>query len=321
MTGKVDEAKAILALLRMPSEQLNERTAYVLLSLLSLGPNAPWAKADGTKRWRTVEIMEWMRTTYDKDYAPNSRETIRRFSLHQLVEAGIAVYNPDKPDRAVNSPDNCYQISPEALALLKEYGNPKTWDVALESFLKAQPGLAVKYGKARNLAMVPVKTPKGNILLSPGEHSVLIGEIISSFASRFVPGATLLYVGDTGDKHGYFDREALANLGVVVDDHGKLPDVILLDTARNWLILVEAASSHGPVDSKRHGELEKLFANSKVGIVYVSAFPSRAVMRKYLTMIAWETEAWSADEPEHLTHFNGVRFLGPYSNPSGKPSK
>ena len=312
MRERIDQAKRILALLNMPRAQQNDRTAYILLALLNLRPNAPWANADGADRWRTVEIMQWLRDHYAKDYAPNSRETLRRFSLHQMIEAGLVLYNPDDPARPVNSPDNCYQVSPETLALVRQFGS-KGWDAALAAFLQVQPGLAAKYGKARDLAQVPVAIPGGQLVLSPGAHSELIRDIIEQFAPRFVRGAVLLYAGDTGDKHGYFDRDALAALGVVVDDHGKLPDVVLHDVDRNWLILAEAASSHGPVDAKRHGELAHLFKDSTAGLVYVSAFPSRAIMRKYLADIAWETEAWAADEPDHLTHFNGERFLGPYA--------
>ena len=312
MRERIDQARRILALLNMPRAQQNDRTAYILLALLNLRPNAPWANADGADRWRTVEIMQWLRDHYAKDYAPNSRETLRRFSLHQMIEAGLVLYNPDDPARPVNSPDNCYQVSPETLALVRQFGS-KGWDAALAAFLQVQPGLAAKYGKARDLAQVPVAIPGGQLVLSPGAHSELIRDIIEQFAPRFVRGAVLLYAGDTGDKHGYFDRDALAALGVVVDDHGKLPDVVLHDVDRNWLILAEAASSHGPVDAKRHGELAHLFKDSTAGLVYVSAFPSRAIMRKYLADIAWETEAWAADEPDHLTHFNGERFLGPYA--------
>lgn len=42
-----------------------------------------------------------------------------------------------------------------------------------------------------------------------------------------MPGSRLVYAGDTGQKHAIFDADYLASLGVVVDKHGKLPDVIL----------------------------------------------------------------------------------------------
>ena len=135
---------------------------------------------------------------------------------------------------------------------------------------------------------------------------------IEEFAPRFAPGSILIYAGDTGEKLGYFDRERLAALGVIVDHHGKMPDVVIHDVTRNWLLLIESVTSHGPVDGKRHHELMELFAGSIAGVVYVTAFPTRAVMARYLADIAWESEVWVADAPSHMIHFNGVRFLGPY---------
>jgi hypothetical protein len=160
---------------------------------------------------------------------------------------------------------------------------------------------------------LPVKLATGETMrLSPGDHSQLIKAIVEEFAPRFVPDGVLIYAGDTGEKWGYFDKGLLAKLGVEVDGHGKMPDVVLYCAKREWLLLVESVTSHGPVDAKRHDELARLFAASKAGIVYVTAFPSRAAMSRYLGELAWETEVWVADAPSHLIHFNGARFLGPY---------
>ncbi|BCH63833.1 hypothetical protein RvVAT039_10490 [Agrobacterium vitis] len=93
-----------------------------------------------------------------------------------------------------------------------------------------------------------------------------------------------------------------------------MPDVIIYYPEKNWLLLIESVTSHGPVDGKRHGELAKLFASATPGLVYVTAFPTRRIMAKYLSEIAWETEVWVAEAPTHLIHFNGVRFLGPYNH-------
>ncbi|MDP1696185.1 MAG: BsuBI/PstI family type II restriction endonuclease [Xanthomonadaceae bacterium] len=165
----------------------------------------------------------------------------------------------------------------------------------------------------REQSRIPVEIVPGHkITLSPGTHSALIKAIIEDFAPRFAPGSVLLYAGDTGEKWGYFDAARLADLGVNVDTHGKMPDVVLHYTANNWLLLVESVTSHGPVDGKRHAELAHLFADSTAGLVFVTAFPNRAVMGQHLGEIAWETEVWVADAPSHLIHFNGVRFLGPY---------
>ena len=94
-----------------------------------------------------------------------------------------------------------------------------------------------------------------------------------------------------------------------------MPDVVLHYPAKNWLLLVEAVTSHGPVDSKRHAELAMLFRDSTAGLVYVTAFPSWAIMARYFPEIAWKTEVWTTDSPSHLIHFNGERFLGPYKEP------
>ena len=161
--------------------------------------------------------------------------------------------------------------------------------------------------------MIPVVIAPGKtIALSPGEHSELIRAIIEDFAPRFAPGSVLVYAGDTGDKWGFFDKVLLADLGVEVNAHGKMPDVVLHYTEKKWLLLVESVTSHGPVDGKRHAELAELFAGSKSGLVYVTAFPNRVIMGRYIGEIAWETEVWVADAPSHLIHFNGERFLGPY---------
>lgn len=136
--------------------------------------------------------------------------------------------------------------------------------------------------------------------------------MIERFCPYFTPGGQALYIGDAGDKRCHVETAALRKLGVELDEHGKMPDMVVHLADRGWLVLLEAVSSHGPVDAKRHSELANLFAGSTAGLVYVSCFPTRAEMRKYLKDIAWETEVWCADEPTHMIHFNGDRFLGPH---------
>ena len=213
----------------------------------------------------------------------------------------------------MNSPAAVYQIEPSALALLRSFGTD-AWHGNLTAYLAERQTLAARYAQARKQKLIPVRIAPGRqIVLSPGEHSELIRSIIEDFAARFVPGGLLIYAGDTADKRSYFDAPLLATFGVNVDAHGKLPDVALYYPEKNWLVLVESVTSHGPVDGKRHAELARLFAGSSAGLVYVTAFPTRAIMSRYLGDIAWETEVWVADAPSHLIHFNGERFLGPYT--------
>ncbi|EPT5296688.1 BsuBI/PstI family type II restriction endonuclease [Escherichia coli] len=308
----IEAAQQIIASLGLPRAQQNERSALCLLALLNLTPGKAWADAENPLVGITP-IMNWVREHYSKVYAPNTRETFRRQSMHQFCAAGVALYNPDKPDRPVNSPKAVYQIEPAALSMLRTFGSP-AWHDSLATYLAERETLVTRYAKEREQNRIPVEIAAGQqITLSPGEHSELIRAIIEDFAPRFAPGSVLVYAGDTGEKWGYFDAPLLAGLGVDVDSHGKMPDVVLHFTAKNWLLLVESVTSHGPVDGKRHAELARLFAGSTAGLVYVTAFPNRSIMGRYLGEIAWETEVWVADAPSHLIHFNGVRFLGPYS--------
>ncbi|HHZ2988599.1 TPA: BsuBI/PstI family type II restriction endonuclease [Escherichia coli] len=307
----IEAAQQIIASLGLPRAQQNERSALCLLALLNLTPGKAWADAENPLVGITP-IMNWVREHYGKVYAPNTRETFRRQSMHQFCAAGVALYNPDKPDRPVNSPKAVYQIEPAALSMLRTFGSP-AWHDSLATYLAERETLVTRYAKEREQNRIPVEIAAGQqITLSPGEHSELIRAIIEDFAPRFAPGSVLVYAGDTGEKWGYFDAPLLAGLGVDVDSHGKMPDVVLHFTAKNWLLLVESVTSHGPVDGKRHAELARLFAGSTAGLVYVTAFPNRSIMGRYLGEIAWETEVWVA-APSHLIHFNGVRFLGPYS--------
>lgn len=308
----IDGALKILAQLGLPRAQQNERSALCLLALLDLVPSKKW-KESSNPLIGITPIMDWAKKYYKTEYAPNTRETFRRQTMHQFVAAGIALYNPDDPKRPTNSPHAVYQIETATLELLKTYGS-KTWTKNLADWLATRQTLSQRYAKARNLERVPVKVrPRKKVELSPGSHSKPIKSIIEEFAPRFAPGSVLIYAGDTGKKWGYFDEALLNQLGVSVDSHGKMPDVVLHYPERDWLLLVESVTSHGPVDGKRHEELTKLFKKAKPGLVFVTAFPDRSTYKKYSADIAWETEVWIADVPDHMIHLNGSRFMGPYS--------
>ena len=292
--NKIADALQVLENLGMPRAQQNDRSALCLLALLDLKQGKSWSDASSPLVGITP-MMEFARDHYGKQYKPNSRETFRRQTIHQLVAAGIVLYNPDDPARPVNSPKAVYQIEADSLKLMRSFG-AAAWNKNLAKYLKTRQTLTARYAKERDMKKLPVKLATGEtIRLSPGAHSELIKAIIEEFAPRFVPGGVLIYAGDTGEKWGYFDKELLAKLGVAVDGHGKMPDVVLHYPEREWLLLVESVTSHGPVDGKRHEELARLFAKSKAGLVYVTAFPSRAIMARYLGEIAWETEVWCAD--------------------------
>lgn len=308
---KLDEARQILAAFGLPSGQQNERSALTLLALASIDEDGSWRK---TKRpmLRIWDIVAFMREKYRKNYAANSRETIRRQTIHQFEQARLVDRNPDAPSRPTNSGNNVYQLTTEAAAVLKEYGT-RRFDRSVARFIERFGALQAAYRQARESHRVPLRMPDGSTMhLSPGKHNVLQAAVIAQFGPRFASGAEVLYVGDTALKHALCNKDALSALNVPVTQHDKLPDIILYWRERNWLYLVEAVTSHGPMSPKRHRELQALLRGSLAEQIYATAFLEVGEFRKHAADIAWETEVWIADNPGHMIHFNGPKFLGPY---------
>jgi adenine-specific DNA-methyltransferase len=317
---KLKQAQEILKALGLPKQQYNDRSAWVFLALANVEPQDDWSVAEA-KLLPTVSIMDFIRTKYGKDYKPNSRETIRRQTLHQFDQAQVVDRNRDNPARATNSKDNNYSLNQQIINILHVYPDGN-WKEAVEQFLVDVPSLEAMYERTLNKEKIPVKLADGNeIKLSPGVHNQLHADIVHEFCPRFVgEGGKVLYIGDTassrneGGKHMVLETEYLESLNVPPMSHDKLPDVVVYDEKREWLFLIEAVTSHGPVSPKRWLELEEALKGCSVGRVYVTAFPHRNEFRKNAADIAWETEVWIADNPDHMIHFNGDRFLGPHAN-------
>ena len=308
---KIREALVLLNDLGLPRQQQNERSALTLLSLLGLKPDTAWEDASDPLMGITP-MMDFFSEHYGKRYAPNTRETVRRQTVHQFLQAALIVANPDKPSKPTNSPKAVYQIEPSVLKLLRDFGKPG-WKRYLQKYLRTLKTLKKLYARERDMRRLPVQLANGQeIRLSPGGQNVLVKKILDDFCPLFTPGGRIVYLGDTQAKWAYFDSSALTVLGLEIEEHGKMPDVAVHHTEKNWLVLIEAVTSHGPVNPKRRRELKELFSRSTAGLVFVTAFLDRRAMLKYLNDISWETEVWIADSPTHLIHFNGERFLGPY---------
>jgi len=308
---RVEQAQEILEQLGFPKPQINERSALTLLALLDLKADTPWKKA-GSPLLGITPIMDYMAKHYGKTYAPNSRETVRRQTVHQFLDAALIVQNPDDPKRPTNSGNNVYQVEAEALELLRKCGS-RDWGKCLAAYLKRGGGLRERYAQARAMERIPVTLSTGEqFTLSAGGQNPVVAKLVTEFCPRYTPGGRVLYVGDTDEKWAHFDRDYLKGLGVEVEEHGKMPDVAIHHVSENWPLLIEAVTSHGPINPMRHDALKKLFAGSKAGLVFVTAFPDRKTYAKYLPEISWQTEVWIADDPTHMIHHDGKRFLGPY---------
>jgi adenine-specific DNA-methyltransferase len=309
--GKIQEAQRILREFGLPPAQQNEISALTLLALCNLDEDAAWSTV--TQRPITIHnMMGFMKEHYGRTYAENTREVVRRQVIHQFEQARLIDRNPDEPSRPTNSPNTSYAITTEALGVLAQYGTDG-WEKAVTSFLEQHGALWEHYQRSRHAIALPLKLADGKqIYLTPGKHNELQVAVIEQFGPRFAPGATVLYLGDAASKFVIFEQEGLQHLGVPITMHDKLPDVILYDEARNWLYLIEAVTSHGPVSHKRKFEMEHLLKESQTGRIYVTAFLTFAEYKRHSSNIAWETEVWIAEMPEHMIHYNGERFMGPH---------
>jgi hypothetical protein len=260
---------------------------------------------------RIHDVLAFIGAAYGKVYAENTRETIRRQVLHQFEQARIVDRNPDDPTLSTNSPRTHYALSRSAVAVLRVQGTPRFVKHAA-AFVRRHGALLDAYRAARTHHLVPLEMPGGlRLLLSPGRHNELQAVIVQEFGPRFAPGGRVLYLGDAANKTLHIESQTLEWLGIPVTKHDKLPDVVLYLENRRWLFLIEAVTSHGPVSPKRRFELERVLRNCQLVRLYVSAFPDFREFKRHLTNIAWETEVWLAELPDHMIHYNGDKFLGP----------
>ena len=270
--SKIDEARDILEKLGLPQAQQNDISCLTLSALTGLPEEAPWSQA--AKPSLTIhQMLVFMRDTYERDYAENTREVVRRQVIHQLEQARVVDRNPDAPDLPTNSPRTHYGLTDEALKVIRLFGT-SDWESERSAFRAKHGALLEIYQRRRRMREIPIRTSTGEeIRLSPGRHNRLQAQVVMDFGPKFAPGATLLYLGDAADKLLHLEREKLAELGVPITEHDKLPDVVLYDEDRNRLFLIEAVTSHGPVNPKRVEELESTLKDCTATRVYVRRLP------------------------------------------------
>lgn len=303
--SKFDEAKAILSTLNVPAKQQNNMCCCVLLAMANVLESTPWENA--TNDWiRIHDVIAFASDNYGIIYAENSRETIRKQAMHHFRNAAFIEDN----GKATNSPNYRYRLTDEMLILIQSYGTAQ-WHRNLVEFQKAHSSLVELYAAKRTMRKMPVKINGKDFTFSPGKHNELQKAIIEEFAPRFAPNSECLYVGDTTEKDLVKDVERLRDLGFEITLHDKMPDVILYSEDKNWLYFVESVTSVGPMEPKRIKEIEEMTTSVTAGKIYVTAFLDFKTFKKFSELLAWETEVWISDMPDHMIHLNGDKFLGP----------
>jgi len=308
--SNIEEGIEILKLLGLPKAQLNNRSSLTLLTLLNLKKDDEWINAE-KNAIRIHDVLSFVRKNYGVIYAENTRETIRRQTIHQFEHAGLVIKNHDNPLRPTNSPKTNYIISDEALETVRKF-NTNDWEDALKEFKKNKSTLIELYGDKIEKTKLNLDIDGIGVNFSPGKHNKLQIEILTIFKNEFCKNTHVVYVGDTANKLLYMNKEIISNLGIPLTKHDKLPDILLYDEESNILFLIEAVTSHGPLSSKRRIELEDTFKNSKAKKIFITAFPNFSEFKKHAMDISWDTEVWISDNPSHMIHFNGSNFFSIY---------
>jgi DNA-cytosine methyltransferase len=315
----INEALYILNSLGIPFEDMTERRlekmGMAFLAVVDVKHGDQWKEAkqsDGGWAPQTRQIIEYINQYFEEAISSGSYDDIRRKDLKLLTVAGIVERSANAPNAATNNPTRGYALNPQYSFIVRSFGSGG-WEDDIDELLAETGTLRDRLSGIREIDTISVSIPGGKKLsFSPGEHNDLQKAVIEDFLPRYGFGAELLYVGDTANKFLLLEKEKLNKLSFFELSHDALPDVIAYSHSKNWLFLIEAVHSSGPVSSVRLEELKQLTKECSAGIVYVTAFLDRATFRKFAPDIAWETEVWIADAPDHLIHFNGDKFLGPY---------
>lgn len=314
----VADALEILVAFGVPTEGMTARRktkmAKAFLAVAGLKPGKSWLDIrvnDPAHRPRSRDCIRWMNEHLGENISSGSYDDIRRADLLFPVEVGVVLKAAGNEDAATNDGTRGYAINPDFAEQIKKFGT-RQWQTSLEVFMKGKQTLVEQLRQRREKSMVPVNVGGNEVVFSPGEHNQIQKAVIEEFLPRFGQDAEVLYVGDTADKFLFLNEQALKQLNFFDLAHDKLPDVLAYSKSRNWLFLIEAVHSANPISPFRKVTLENLAESCSAEIVFVTAFLSRSSFKKFASDIAWETEVWIAEDPDHMIHFNGDKFLGPH---------
>ncbi len=310
----INEALDILELVGIPlsdkTERAKERMAMCFLSVANISAN--WQQAKENVNLKSRDIIKFINENFEENISPGSYDDIRRKDLKLLVLANLVTNSSENKGSATNDPTRGYALQKDFRNLVLTY-KTKTWNKMLKKFNKNKLKLSEVLARKRNIKKIPVKLPNGKLLeFSLGEHNVLQKAIIEEFLPRFGNDCEILYIGDTANKMLHAETERLKELNFFELSHKELPDIVAYSKSKNWLYLIEAVHSSGAMSETRVLELRNMLEKCKAELIFVTAFLTKEIFKKWILEIAWETEVWTADNPDHLVHFNGHKFLGAF---------
>jgi type II restriction enzyme len=290
----INEAIEILEAVGIPISTKSPRALEKMaLAFLAVGGvTKDWTKVKSVKDkyfLKTRDIINYINKNFEENISPGSYDDIRRKDLKLLVLADLVINSGVNTGAATNNPTRGYALLTEFAEAIKDYGT-SDWNKSIKMFSSKRENLSELLLRKRTLDKIPVTLPGGKALtLSLGEHNILQKKIIEEFLPIFGKDCEVLYIGDTSNKLLHIEEGELKKLNFFKLSHDELPDVIAYNKKKNWLYLIEAYHSTGPMSELRVLELKKLLKDCKAVPIFVTAFLTKTDLKKIAADIAWET--------------------------------
>ena len=313
----LNDAKQILHAVGMPEKLCNPRCVMTFAAFAEIkASDAKWKNVSESYKG-TKFIHDFINEQFpnkagldNKGYAENSRETIRDDTIKPWISAGIL---EAKPGLATNDKNNSYRFTAHFAALIRSYGTDQ-WLESLKDYKESHEDYA-KYLKQAKKIERDYELDFGdiNIKLKKSGHNKLQIDLLNSLPKLISKGKPeLLYIGDASDRYLIFEKERMKKLGIhVMSETAKLPDIIMYDPVDVRIIFIEAYYSGGAFTIDRVNEIKRACQCKDVmEVVFITGFQDTKKMLRAFNYVAWDTEMWSADEPTHLVHKNGDKFIG-----------
>lgn len=317
---KIAEALQILEAAGVPFQDLTkrrlEKMAMCFLAVANIDANKNWssaAKPADAHILKTRDIIKYINDKFAENISSGSYDDIRRRDLLRPVQMELIIKSANKEDADTNDGTRGYGISPKLSTLARAFGTDK-WEETAKNFKPDQEYIDAIEGR-RDVPKLKVLLPDGaELLLDDGPHNQIQKAVVEEFLPRYGYGSQVLYIADTADKKAVKNDASMKSLGLDVADRGMLPDIVAFSPDKSWLYLIEAVHSSNPLNPERCIELRRtVLRDCPHGVVFVTAFLTRKDFAKWSSDLAWETEVWIADNPDHMIHFNGDKFLGPHN--------
>jgi hypothetical protein len=292
-----------------------ERIAMCFLALIAFKPSSKWRnvkKPNPENALKTRDIITYINENFEENISLSSYDDIRRKDLIRGVQLGIFIKSANNENADNNDGTRGYSIEDELFKLLISY-ETENWENAKRKFPKNNFIIDLMKG-TRSTKKIEITLPNKKILeFEHGPHNQIQKAIIDEFLPRFGFGADVYYISDTTEKAMVKNDEKMKSIGLNSQARGMLPDIVAYSENKNWLYLIEAVHSSNPLNTERLIELSQMVLKDyKGGIVLVTAFLTQKDFQRWAGQIAWESEVWIANHPDHMIHFNGDKFLGPH---------